>query len=176
MERWGRSDQMRECLSLHQHEFAERTRQRHVLLFVCMRVYVWVRVYSCVFRSFTVPGSYLGLGNWTKPLIKHSIKSWCVTGLTLCSTGMNDTSSHATTATFQENLNLSNDKWVRSFIPNDVRYHRLCIYCVVWHESYAFQKSIVIRIPLKAPNISIELEHVSFIIFYTFPTHSVFVY
>lgn len=36
MERWGRSDLMRECLRLHQHEFAERTRQRHVLLFVCV--------------------------------------------------------------------------------------------------------------------------------------------
>lgn len=40
IERWGRSDQIRECLRLHQHEFAERTRQRHVLLFVCMHVYV----------------------------------------------------------------------------------------------------------------------------------------
>jgi len=78
MERWGRSDQMRECLCLHQHEFAERTRQRHVLLFVCMRVYVWVSVYLCVFRSFTVPGSYLGLGNWTKPLINNVLNLWCV--------------------------------------------------------------------------------------------------
>ncbi len=42
MERWGRSDLMRECLRLHQREFAESTRQRHVLLFVCVRLFMFL--------------------------------------------------------------------------------------------------------------------------------------